>query len=113
MNYFNPTISSVFTYPDMASQIERLNDKQSAGLRNAINTAIDMYKFKKLTGELKNQEVAEEEEDTDSAVVDVAAHTLYGGLDRAPIPAAAAPHQTGGQSAYDAYRAALAKRGLK
>lgn len=56
MNYFNPTISNVFSYPDMASQIERLNSKQSAGLRNAINTAVDMYKFKKLNDELKKQE---------------------------------------------------------
>lgn len=49
MTGFNPTISNVFNYQDMASQLERLNDKQAAGLRNAINTAVDIYKFKKLS----------------------------------------------------------------
>ena len=58
MNGFNPTISNVFSYPDMASQIERLNDKQAAGLRNAINTAVDVYKFKKLKDELTAREAA-------------------------------------------------------
>lgn len=59
---FNPTISNVFTYPDMASQLERLNSKQSAGLRNAINTAIDIYKFKKLSDELKARDAAKQAE---------------------------------------------------
>lgn len=67
---FNPTISNVFTYPDMASQLERLNDKQSAGLRNAINYAVDLYKFKKLNDELKMKDAekkAEEERRKDMA----------------------------------------------
>lgn len=55
MNYFNPTISNVFNYADMAGQIERLNDKQSAGLRNAVNQAVDVYKFKKLRDEQKKK----------------------------------------------------------
>lgn len=62
MNGFNPTISNVFTYPDMASQLERLNDKQSAGLRNAINYAVDLYKFKKLNDEQNARDAAKKAE---------------------------------------------------
>lgn len=62
MNGFNPTISNIFTYPDMASQLERLNDKQSAGLRNAVNYAVDVYKFKKLNDEQKKKEAEKKAE---------------------------------------------------
>jgi len=62
MNYFNPTISNVFNYADMVSQIERLNDKQSAGLRNAVNQAVDVYKFKKLRDEQKKKDAEKKAE---------------------------------------------------
>nr|DAW67915.1 MAG TPA: MURAMOYL-PENTAPEPTIDE CARBOXYPEPTIDASE, NUCLEAR RECEPTOR, CARBOXYPEPTIDASE.8A [Caudoviricetes sp.] len=53
---FNPTISNVFTYPDMASQLERLNANQSKELRNAVSQAVDIYKFKTLKKKLEKQE---------------------------------------------------------
>lgn len=62
MNYFNPTISNVFNYADMAGQIERLNDKQSAGLRNAVNQAVDVYRFKKLRDEQKKKDAEKKAE---------------------------------------------------
>lgn len=62
MNYFNPTISNVFNYADMAGQIERLNDKQSAGLRNVVNQAVDVYKFKKLRDEQKKKDAEKKAE---------------------------------------------------
>lgn len=159
MNYFNPTISNVFNYANMADQLERLNDKQSAGLRNAVNYAVDAYKFKKLNDEEKKKEAekkaeAERRQAMDESwadyydyvgsknpdwqtydeylkntgytpIQDVSAYTLedldeggldasqlYGGLDRSSI-AIHPTGQTGGQSAYDAYQIAKAKRGLK
>lgn len=116
MNYFNPTISNVFTYPDMAGQLERLNDKQSAGLRNAINYAVDAYKFKKLNDEQKKKEAEKKAEAERREAMAESRANYYGGLDRGPSTVAVHPYQTGGQAAYEAYEAALAaaqaKRGL-